>query len=37
MGSNPTVPTILENSADNIGAFLMIVNNFAPDLHQKCR
>jgi hypothetical protein len=35
MGSNPTVPTILENSADSIGAFLVIVNYPAPKLHQK--
>jgi hypothetical protein len=31
----PIIPTILENSADNIGAFLLIVNFPAPKLHQK--
>jgi len=31
----PTVPTILENSADFVGAFLVIVNFPAPKLPQK--
>jgi hypothetical protein len=32
---SPTVPTILENSADVVGSFLLIVNFLAPKLHQK--
>jgi hypothetical protein len=35
MGSNPTVPTILENSADAVGAFLVMINFLSPEFEKR--